>query len=489
MKTTKKAVRERNGLLFAILLPLASGILFSLPLCLPSLWFLTWVAAAPMYLALRRSADEKRPVRALLSGLIYGFSFSAVSYHWIPFFLRETDGSYPTGWIPAGVFAVLCLSVAAVHGAASFLLSVLGGRFVTPKQPFAFAVLCSCTGLAAECLTAMAAFGFSEFDLPWNRIAMAFANVPAFLQTVPFLGSLFLSGFAILIGCLLGEGLRKKKKTALRLIPVGTALLLVFACFGFGQLCLDLPGVKGLPVRAAVWPADGSAPSGTTAEQIRKESEQAPSDLILVPSFSDSFPSSEETAQLAFDTGSVLIVREPEEDSERPVSTFRAVTPDGTRIDCASVSDRSGVLPETESGSVGILTEKALFRSRDIVRTVRCGADLLYAIFPDRRLNGTVAAGQLHSSAVLTAAESGRDLILQTPDGTALYSRRGYLISQSDSGGVALCTVSRYTDRTLFSRFGENISLGIAAIGFVLTLLTSVFRKKIRKRRKAKKAG
>ena len=483
MKTTKKAVRERRELLVSTLLPLASGILFALPLLFPFLWFLVWIAAAPMYLALRRSAEEKRPVQALLSGLILGFSFAAVSYSWIPFFLREADGGFPAGWLPSGVFAVLCLFFAAVHGAVSLILSILGGRFLARKQPFAFALLSACLSMLAERLTWFAVLFFSEFGLPWNRIALAFAETPVFLQTVPLFGSLFLSGFSVLIGCLLGEGLRKKRKAALRLIPVGTALLLVFACFGFGKLCLSLPGVKGQTVQTAVWSGSLSYDFGALSARVAEEAALNPADLTVLPYRTEAPAASGEPERLAFDAKTVLIFRETPGTETALSAAFRAARPDGTRVDGSAVSNGTAVLPDTEAGSVGVLTGVALFEPSEASGAVRAGANLLCVFLPGGRLNGTAAARQVSASAVLRAAECGRDLILQTERETALISRRGTLLSRESAGTERVhFAASRYTDETPYSRFGDGILLCFAAATSALVLLFSVFRKR-------KKAG
>ena len=443
-----------------------------------------------MYLALRRSAEEKRPVRSLLSGLIFGFSFASVSYYWIPFFLREADGGAPTGWLPAGVYAVLCLAFAAVHGAVSLIVSVLGGRFLSRKQPFAFAVLCACLEMLAERLTWFAVLGFSEFELPWNRIAVAFAETPVFLQTVPLFGSLFLSGFSVLIGCLLGEGLRKKRKAALRLVPVGTALLLVFASFGFGKLCLSLPGVKGQTVQTAVWSGSLLDGFGDLSNRIAEEAARNPADLTVLPYRAGSPAASGEPEQLAFDAQTVLIFRADGDPVNGRFPEVCAARPDGTRVDGVPVSTGASVLPDTEAGSVGILVGVSLFEPAGASASARAGADLLCVFFPDGRLSGKSAAGQVLASAVLRAAESGRDLILQTETETALVSRRGTLLTSAGAETERMhAALSRYTDQTPYSRFGDGILLCFAAAASALVLLFSVFGKRKKAGGKQKKAG
>lgn len=201
-----------------VLLTVFAAILLILSFPDFDLWFLAWVALAPLFLAIER--EKESFARSAVLGWLFGTTFFFGSCWWLTFSMI-TYGGIPT----PGAYLLL-FTIVAIVGLSSALF---GGLFSLLLKRFgSYAVF------AAPFLwTAVEFARYWLFFNNWNEIAYSQAFTPAVIQAAQY-GGIYLVGFLLLTTNAFVAFIflpAPKTGTGFRLIPVFAVLIVILTIY------------------------------------------------------------------------------------------------------------------------------------------------------------------------------------------------------------------------------------------------------------------
>lgn len=175
------------------LILIASGALTSLPLIFPSVGFLQWVSMIPAAIVLILSSDneETKLRRVYFRGLLYFWSFYAVSFHWF-FYMYPLDFAGLSNAASIAVVLVACFGLSlfqAVWSAFAFVLFAKINR-VEMVRSFGFAkpFLAAALYVVAEWFQTVGWWG-----VPWGRLPLGQTKALLLLRSSSLFGSYFVT--------------------------------------------------------------------------------------------------------------------------------------------------------------------------------------------------------------------------------------------------------------------------------------------------------
>ena len=181
---------------FMPLILVLSGALTSLPLIFPSMGFLQWVSMIPAAIILILSADnEETKLRKIYGrGLLYFWSFYAVSFHWF-FYMYPLDFAGLSNAASIAVVLVACFGLSlfqAIWSAFAFMLFAKINR-IEMVQSFGFAkpFFAAALYVVFEWWQTVGWWG-----VPWGRLPLGQINATFLLRSSALFGSYFVT-FAI----------------------------------------------------------------------------------------------------------------------------------------------------------------------------------------------------------------------------------------------------------------------------------------------------
>ncbi len=175
------------------LLLVLSGVLMALPFVFPVLGFLQWVSLVPAALVLILSAENKeiKLRRLYFRGLLYFWSFYAVSFHWF-FYMYPLDFAGLSNAASIAVVIVACFGLSlfqAVWSAFSFLLFAKISRSeIMENMTFAKPFLVAALFVIAELWQTVGWWG-----VPWGRLPIGQMNAILLVRSASVFGSYFVS--------------------------------------------------------------------------------------------------------------------------------------------------------------------------------------------------------------------------------------------------------------------------------------------------------
>jgi apolipoprotein N-acyltransferase len=219
--------------LFKIGIALGSGVLMGMTVAPVEVWYLAWVAIAPLwYLLCQRDA------RALVYGISWGVGCYGLALSWI-------FGIHPMTWMGVPYLASLgiatfCLTFITCWGASLAILWSLGLRFIytsTPHiNPFGRVILGTVLWCGLEEL-------YSLTDLWWSSLAMTQSpHNLAILHLGQLSGPTTVTGAIVFINGLIAEGFLKiardrssdrKHRSAWPYFSTAIASIIIFHAIGF----------------------------------------------------------------------------------------------------------------------------------------------------------------------------------------------------------------------------------------------------------------
>jgi apolipoprotein N-acyltransferase len=484
-----------SGLLLALAFPPHEGVLL-----LP-------VALVPWLVAL---AGERRPLRALVSGVLFGLAFWCASIPWIIYVVTHYGGQSPA----MGVVCLVLLALILAEWTAIVGWGVVAAA--PPDSGWRMAVV-PLLWMACEHARTVAYKGF-----PWNLAGHALYRHPVWLQTATVWGVYGVGALVVSVAALLAAAIARR-----RFGPAAVAAILVLAAGGWGawRLAKPDPEIAALPVvllqpnlteEMRATPEGAAAGYRTVLAQAAEAADALPS-LIVIPE--SAFPVywqrsdrlRQDLANLAHGGTSILFNDVEEEVDGRYFNSARLLGPQGL----AGPSYRKiHLVPFGEyvplpkvfffvrqiSNEIGAFTpapEPILLRSGALViGTAICyetiypslareetaaGANLLATISNDSWYGRAGAQPQHFAGAVLRSVENERYLVRAAITGiSGIVDARGRIAAESPPDERALLRgeVRLLTGRTAWNRWGWRIApaADAAALAVLLFGLVRTFR-------------
>ena len=498
-----------------------SALCAALPLTVPSLFLLSWVAFVPFFLVMLRLQEKRKFRRALAQGVFFGFLYHAFVYFWF-LWLYPLDFAGLDGAASVAVVLLAWLGISLLHGALfaipTLLCSLVSGKI----RSRSFLLLTAIVGiLLAEWIPTLSALAF-----PWVRLSLGHYKAPVMIQFASVFGiygvDFLLLAFAALLTLALTSA-RKKQKLALFL----GALILFTSNLLFGILRLStveegesitVSSVQGCVLSGEKW--SGQSTLDTFVNLSREASD---CDLILWPESAipvnlASYPELlEEYRALSAEldtpimmgcfwkidgqtSNSVILV---DRDSVSDVYSKRHLVPFGEKMPYRPLLSRllpvleeinmlssdlaegeESVVIESEQGSLGsIICFESLFP--ELVRqSVKDGAGMIVLVTNDSWYKDSPGVWQHLAHAVFRSVENSRSTARCANSGvSAFIDSRGRLKSILGplEKGVLTDTVSFSEERTVYTILGDVLLPCLVALWLMLAGLLSLGerRKKI----------
>jgi len=207
-----------------------SAILQILIFPLPNLYFLGWIAVAPLLLALLRARRPNtlqftegvkllpaRPLQAFLLAYVCGILWYAGTCYWIYSTMHQYGGLSTAAAI--GVLILFCLYLALYHGLFGLVISLLADSSSFSRNAL---LLAPPVWVAVE-LARTRITGF-----PWNLLGISQVDNIPLSRIASFTGVYGLSFEILVVNAALAAALlvRREKRTALFLAAIGAAIVL-----------------------------------------------------------------------------------------------------------------------------------------------------------------------------------------------------------------------------------------------------------------------
>ena len=526
-------VKSKNKALGAILrffLYGISGALCALPLILPSLWVIGWIApCAVLFLELCPKKEKDSYVRAYLRGMSFFWFFGVVVFYWF-------SELYPLDFLGFDKAAALITILLASLGIP--LLQCLGSAFVfvilcfvrergfTKKHPYLSALLCASLWVVAEFSNTLTWAG-----VPWGRMAVGQTGFLPLVQSASLFGSYFITFIMVFVSALLALSVRHAKERKKAIAFASVALMVFLSNLIFGAVRMALPEDYGEKITVAAiqgnirfedkW-ADKEGYTMDVYERLSNEAADEGASLILWPEtaipydYSYNYRMGVFYDDLALYTGSEIIVTSFESDGDKLYNTARLLSPDGTVGDTVykkrhlvpfgeytpleeliatvfpplaemsaievplSPGDGTEII-EAEGGKIGCLICFDSIYETLSLESVADGAELLCISTNDSWFSGSSALRQHNAQAQLRAIENSRYIIRSANTGiSSIISPKGEILdSVGDSKeGYAISEVSYIQDRTLYSLTGNMIVVLCTTFIAFSTVLAFIENKK-----------
>ncbi len=258
-----------------------SALCAALPLTVPELFPLSWVAFVPFFLVILRSVEKGRLRSALLRGVFFGFLYHALVYFWFLWL-------YPLDFAGldrvASIFVVLLawLGISLLHGALFAIPTLLCHLASRKIQNRPFLLFTAVIGiLFAEWIPTL-----SDLAFPWIRLSLGHYKAPILIQFASVLGIYGVDFLLLVFSALLTLALTsidRKRRLALLL----SAALLFTSNLLFGALRLSnveegetitVSSIQGCVLSGEKW--SGQSALDTFVDLSRRAPD---SDLILWP--------------------------------------------------------------------------------------------------------------------------------------------------------------------------------------------------------------
>ena len=192
------------------ILLIISGALMALPFIFPVLGFLQWVSLVPAALVFILSAENKeiKPRRLYFRGLLYFWSFYAVSFHWF-FYMYPLDFAGLSNAASIAVVLVACFGLSffqAVWSAfAVMLFAKISRSEIMENMTFAKPFLAAALFVIAELWQTVGWWG-----VPWGRLPIGQMNAVLLVRSASVFGSYFISFVIVAVNFCLAYLILKK---------------------------------------------------------------------------------------------------------------------------------------------------------------------------------------------------------------------------------------------------------------------------------------
>lgn len=472
-----------------------SALCAALPLTVPALFPLSWVAFIPFFLVILRSSERGSFRGALAKGVFFGFLYHTLVYFWF-LWLYPLDFAGLDRFASVFVVMLAWLGISLLHGAL-FAIPTLLCRAASRKiRNRPFLLFTATIGiLLAEWIPTL-----SDLAFPWVRLSLGHYKTPILIQFASVFGiygvDFLLLAFSALITLALTSG-DKKRRLALFL----SAILLFTSNLLFGALRLSnveegetitVSSIQGCVLSGEKWSGQGALDTFLDLSRRAPDSDlilwpesAVPVNLATYPELLEEYQALSEELDTPIMMGcfwklegktsnSVILL---DENSVSDVYSKRHLVPFGEKMPYRPLLSRllpileeinmlssdlamgeGSVLIESEKGSMGsIICFESLFP--ELTRqSVQDGAELIVLVTNDSWYKDSPGVWQHLAHAVFRSVENSRSTARCANSGvSAFIDSRGRIKSLLGplEKGVLTDSVSFSDETTLYTLTGD----------------------------------
>ena len=515
----------KNKYLMTLIL-IFSGAITALPFILPSIGFIQWVSVIPAALVLIVSSDDEsvKLRRLYWRGLLYFWSFYAVSLHWF-FCMYPLDFVGLSNAASVAVILVACFGLSllqATFSAFAFLLFAKINRTQMVKSfGFAKPFIAAALYVVVEWFQTVGWWG-----VPWGRLPIGQINSLIMIRSASLFGSYFVTFVLISVNFCLAYFILSRCKqryfvaAALTAFAINLALgTLVTVCYKSSNARISVGVAQGNISSSDKWSADTLETTKAIYRDLTVKAAEAGADVVIWPetalpyTIMESINLSTYVLELAKECNVTIIVSAFTEDEESDLlaNSMIEVKPDGSFGD--DIYSKRRLVPFGEFvpmrelvsvifpplANVGMLEEDLSAGDESVVIASRsgyigCGVcfDSIYenillesvnngaqfiAISTNDSWFGDSAALYMHASqSKIRAIETGRYIARSANTGVSfIVDPLGKVVGELDilESGYLVEEVELRTDKTLYSVIGNSFVYLCA--GFAISLLVLDF--------------
>ncbi len=222
------------------------GALTALPYAFPKLWLLPWISLIPVICLTVENVSEMRKRDAFKLGLCFGIGYLGFTYHWFTsFYNMEFLGLTP---LESVLLVATCWIGLTLLQAIELGFMLLIYRLIKPpkEKPWIGAGLFVALWVIFEWQE-----NFFWRGVPWARLALTQAEIPAIQQSASLFGCMFVSGIIVAFAAVMAiaieiylahkpeKGFVKPEKRSV--IMASAALSLFFVNLIFGTVKMAIP--------------------------------------------------------------------------------------------------------------------------------------------------------------------------------------------------------------------------------------------------------
>lgn len=535
MKSTEKKTKRCPLALLRFFLYAFSGALTALPISIPALWFIGWIAPAPvLYLEFFTPSKKDSYLRAYCRGMSFFWFFGAVLFYWF-------WELYPLDFLGFEKWAALITVLLATLGIPLLQASVsafvfVGLAFIRKKG------LCRRHPIVSA-IFAAALFTLSEYchtltwlGVPWGRFAIGQTGCLANVQSASLFGSYFITFLMIFAASLLALSFKyliaKKNKNSI--MCAFLALFVFFSNYIYGSITMSLPVNEGKEITVGAvqgnirfedkW-ADKKLYTFDVYAGLSKEAADDGAQLIIWPETALPYDISENEdiheffSNTAKTCNTDILTTAFETEGDSLYNTARLTYKDGTfsntvykkrhlvpfgeyipmesfvqavfppLADLSSMMDQvssgtDSALLETENGKLGVLICFDSIYEDLCIDSVRDGAELIAVSTNDSWFSQSAALSQHNAQAQLRAIENGRYIVRSANTGiSSIIDPRGRIISSISDGeeGYICGKVAFIEEKTLYTLTG-NAFVILSAVFVIISAATVAVTSKKREK-------
>ncbi len=528
----EKSKNKAWGAILGFFIYAASGALCALPLLIPSLWIIGWIApAAVLFCEICQKREKDSYIRAYLRGMSFFWFFGAVVFYWF-------SELYPLDFLGFDKTSALITVILATCGIP--LLQSLGSSLIfvilcfvrkrgfCESHPYLSALLSASLFVIAEFSNTLTWAG-----VPWGRFAVGQTGFLPIVQSASLFGSYFITFIMVFVASLLAltvkSAVTKERKKAI--IFASLALFVFLSNLIFGAVRMAIPeNYKEKTTVAAIqgnirfedkW-ADKEGYTMDVYDRLTLEAEKEGAALILWPEtaipydYTYNYRMNVFYEDLAERTDCEIIVTAFESEGAELYNTARLLSDDGkvsdtvykkrhlvpfgeytpledfiaavfpplaemSAIESPLSPGESTAIMETEGGKVGCLICFDSIYETLALESVSDGAELLCISTNDSWFSGSSALRQHNAQAQLRAIENNRYILRSANTGiSSIISPKGEIIdSVGDSEeGYAIGDVAFIQERSLYSLTGNLTVILSGAFILFCTVLAFTENKK-----------
>lgn len=215
----------------SLLMLICSGALSALPVVLPKLGFLQWVAMIPAVFVLLESArdDDIRLRKIYGKGLMFFWAYYAVSLHWF-FYMYPLDFAGLSNFASLVVVLLACFGLSflqAIFSAVAFVIVAAICRLdPIKKRPCIVPFVGASAFVIAEWFQTVGWWG-----VPWGRLALGQVEVPLFIRSASIFGSYFITFVIVAVSFCIAYAILNKSFTK-TLLSVAVSLFCLNLALG-----------------------------------------------------------------------------------------------------------------------------------------------------------------------------------------------------------------------------------------------------------------
>lgn len=506
---------------------IVSGLLTSLPLCMPEIGFLQWVSIVPMAAIFMRMVDDGTKLKSLYGkGVLFFSVYYSVTFHWF-FYMYPLDFAGLSNLASIVVVIVACFGLGLFQALQSALILPLFGFIskseTVKKHRVLLPLLLASLWVVAEWWQTVGWWG-----VPWGRLPLGQIEATLLVRSASLFGSYFVTFIIVAVNFFLAIAINEKS-----LAKVGSIFALCLFCLNLAlgftvtlrydrvEDTIKAAAIQGNIPSSEKWGSDGMEKAIKIYEELTEEAAEGGAKIVVWPETAlpcvlfDSATITDRVSDLAYENDVTILISVFTVDGEgNKYNSIIEVRPDGSFG--PTIYSKQRLVPFGEFvpmrefvtfifpplANIGML-EEDLTAGDDsyvidsvhgqigcglcfdsiyetvITDSVRGGAEMIAISTNDSWFTDSAALDMHNSQSRLRAIENGRYVVRAANTGiSSIIDPMGNVVKELDAleRGYVISDVEIREQSTLYTVVG-NLFVYVCVIFVVLVALISSVNK------------